>query len=81
MSSSNCPEPSTCSSGTLRTPIGARFPPHCTAAAKATLAYLPEDEAEAILSINTEQFDKGDALKRWQKEQPDAKRFEQKSGF
>ena len=35
----------------VRTPIGARFPPHCTAAAKATLAYLPEDEAEAILSI------------------------------
>jgi IclR family KDG regulon transcriptional repressor len=35
----------------VRTPIGARFPPHCTAAAKATLAYLPEEEAEAILSI------------------------------
>jgi IclR family KDG regulon transcriptional repressor len=35
----------------VRTPIGARFPPHCTAAAKATLAYLPEDEVEAILSI------------------------------
>jgi DNA-binding IclR family transcriptional regulator len=35
----------------VRTPIGARFPAHCTAAAKATLAYLPEEEAEAILSI------------------------------
>ncbi len=35
----------------VRTPIGARFPPHCTAAAKATLAYLPDDEVEAILSI------------------------------
>jgi IclR family transcriptional regulator, KDG regulon repressor len=35
----------------VRTPVGARFPPHCTAAAKATLAYLPEDEVEAILSI------------------------------
>lgn len=36
---------------TVRTPIGGRFPPHCTAAAKATLAYLPEEEIEAILSI------------------------------
>jgi len=36
---------------TVRTPIGARFPPHCTAAAKAILAYLPEDEVEAILSV------------------------------
>jgi IclR family transcriptional regulator, KDG regulon repressor len=36
---------------TVRTPIGARFPPHCTAAAKATLAYLPDEEVEAILSI------------------------------
>ena len=36
---------------TVRTPVGARFPPHCTAAAKATLAYLPEEEVEAILSI------------------------------
>jgi IclR family transcriptional regulator, KDG regulon repressor len=35
----------------VRTPIGARFPAHCTAAAKAILAYLPEDEAEAIISI------------------------------
>jgi len=36
---------------TVRTPIGARFPPHSTAAAKATLAYLPEDELEAIISV------------------------------
>ena len=35
----------------VRTPIGARFPPHCTAAAKAILAYLPEDEVEPIISI------------------------------
>src|SRR5579863_2217195 len=35
----------------VRTPIGARFPPHCTAAAKAILAYLPEDEVEQIVSI------------------------------
>ena len=35
----------------VRTPIGARFPAHCTAAAKATLAFLPEEEVEAILSI------------------------------
>jgi IclR family transcriptional regulator, KDG regulon repressor len=35
----------------VSTPIGARFPAHCTAAAKATLAYMPEDDAEAILSI------------------------------
>jgi IclR family transcriptional regulator, KDG regulon repressor len=35
----------------VSTPIGARFPPHCTATAKAALAYLPEDEIEAILSI------------------------------
>ena len=33
--------------------------------------WLPQ-QTEAILSINTEQFDKGDLLKRWQKEQPDA---------
>ena len=36
---------------TVRTPIGARFPAHCTAAAKAILAFLPEEEAEAIVSI------------------------------
>lgn len=35
----------------VRTPIGARFPPHCTAAAKAILAYLPEDQVETILGI------------------------------
>jgi hypothetical protein len=33
--------------------------------------WLPQ-QTEAILSINTEQFEKGDLLKRWQKEQPDA---------
>jgi DNA-binding IclR family transcriptional regulator len=36
---------------TVRTPIGARFPAHCTAVAKAALAYLPEEELDAILSI------------------------------
>jgi IclR family KDG regulon transcriptional repressor len=36
---------------TVRTPIGARFPAHCTAVAKAALAYLPEEEVEAIVSI------------------------------
>jgi IclR family KDG regulon transcriptional repressor len=35
----------------VRTPIGARFPAHCTATAKAALAYLPEEEVEAIISI------------------------------
>jgi IclR family KDG regulon transcriptional repressor len=37
---------------TARTPIGGRFPAHCTAAGKAVLAYLPEAEAYAILSRN-----------------------------
>jgi len=34
----------------VSTPIGSRFPAHCTAVAKAALAYLPEDEVDAILS-------------------------------
>jgi IclR family transcriptional regulator, KDG regulon repressor len=34
---------------TVSTPIGSRFPAHCTAVAKAALAYLPEQEVEAIL--------------------------------
>jgi len=34
---------------TVSTPIGSRFPAHCTAAAKAALAYQPEDEVDAIL--------------------------------
>ena len=34
---------------TVSTPIGSRFPAHCTAVAKAALAYLPEDEVDAIL--------------------------------
>jgi hypothetical protein len=33
--------------------------------------WLPQ-QTEAILSLNTEQFDRADFLKRWQKEQPDA---------
>jgi IclR family KDG regulon transcriptional repressor len=37
---------------TARTPIGGRFPAHCTAAGKAVLAHLPETEAHAILSRN-----------------------------
>jgi IclR family transcriptional regulator, KDG regulon repressor len=34
---------------TVSTPIGSRFPAHCTAVAKAALAYLPEKEVDAIL--------------------------------
>jgi IclR family transcriptional regulator, KDG regulon repressor len=34
---------------TVSTPIGSRFPAHCTAVAKAALAYLPENEIDAIL--------------------------------
>jgi len=37
---------------TVRTPVGAKFPAHSTAAGKAVLAYLPEDELDAILSRN-----------------------------
>jgi IclR family KDG regulon transcriptional repressor len=33
----------------LRTPVGARFPAHGTAIGKAVLAYLPQDEADAIV--------------------------------
>src|SRR6202040_4488130 len=33
--------------------------------------WLPQ-QTEAILSINIEQFERGDFLKRWQKEQTDA---------
>jgi IclR family KDG regulon transcriptional repressor len=36
----------------VRTPVGAQFPAHCTAAGKAVLAYLSEEEVEAILSNN-----------------------------
>lgn len=36
----------------VRTPVGALFPAHCTAAGKAVLAFLPEEEAEAILLRN-----------------------------
>lgn len=34
----------------VRTPIGSRFPAHCTAIGKAVLAYLPQEEVESILS-------------------------------
>jgi len=34
----------------LRTPVGARFPAHCTAIGKAVLAYLPDEEAAAIVT-------------------------------
>lgn len=37
---------------TVRTRIGERFPAHCTAVGKAVLAYLPEQEALAIISGN-----------------------------
>jgi len=36
---------------TVQTAIGARFPAHCAAVAKAALAYLPEQEVDAILAI------------------------------
>jgi IclR family transcriptional regulator, KDG regulon repressor len=36
---------------TVPTRIGARFPAHCAAVAKAALAYLPEREVDSILSI------------------------------
>ncbi len=34
------------------TPVGAKFPPHCTAAGKAILAYMTEDEINEMLSRN-----------------------------
>lgn len=37
---------------TVRTPVGGRFPAHCTAAGKAVLAQLPDAEAYAILARN-----------------------------
>src|SRR6516162_7247717 len=33
----------------IRTPVGARFQPHCTAIGKLVLAYLPEQEVESIV--------------------------------
>jgi len=36
---------------TTRTAIGGRFPAHCSAVGKATLAYLPEEEIDAILAM------------------------------
>jgi IclR family KDG regulon transcriptional repressor len=37
---------------TARTPIGGRFQPHCTAAGKAILAWLPDEEIRAIMKRN-----------------------------
>ena len=37
---------------TVRTPVGARFPAHCTAVGKAVLAHLPTETIDAILSAN-----------------------------
>jgi IclR family transcriptional regulator, KDG regulon repressor len=37
---------------TARTPIGGRFQPHCTAAGKAILAWLPDTEIKAIIKSN-----------------------------
>ncbi len=37
---------------TARTPVGGRFHPHCTAAGKAILAYLPDPEIHAIMKRN-----------------------------
>ncbi len=34
------------------TPVGAMFPPHCTAAGKAILAYMTEDEINEIVKTN-----------------------------
>jgi IclR family KDG regulon transcriptional repressor len=36
----------------VRTVVGARFPAHCTAVGKAVLAYLAEEEVDAILRSN-----------------------------
>ena len=36
----------------MRTEIGARFPAHCTAVGKAVLAYLPNEEIDAIVRTN-----------------------------
>ena len=36
----------------MRTPVGAKFPAHCTAAGKAVLAHLPEEEIDVILAAN-----------------------------
>ena len=36
----------------VRTPVGALFPAHCSAAGKAVLAYLSEEDVDAILLIN-----------------------------
>lgn len=37
---------------TARTPVGGRFHPHCTAAGKAILAYLPDSEIQAMIKSN-----------------------------
>jgi len=37
---------------TVRTPVGARFPAHCTAAGKAVLAHLPQDAIDEIIRTN-----------------------------
>ncbi|MFZ3217147.1 MAG: IclR family transcriptional regulator [Candidatus Acidiferrales bacterium] len=37
---------------TLRTSVGAQFPAHCTAVGKAVLAFLPDQEIDAVLLRN-----------------------------
>jgi IclR family transcriptional regulator, KDG regulon repressor len=37
---------------TVRTPVGAMFPPHCTAAGKAVLAYMTDEEVQEIVKRN-----------------------------
>jgi IclR family transcriptional regulator, KDG regulon repressor len=37
---------------TVRTPVGAHFPAHCSAAGKAVLAYLSEEDVDAIVLNN-----------------------------
>jgi IclR family transcriptional regulator, KDG regulon repressor len=36
----------------VRTPVGGLFPAHCTAVGKTALAYLPEEQVDAILSVS-----------------------------
>jgi DNA-binding IclR family transcriptional regulator len=36
----------------VRTPIGSMFEPHCSAIGKAVVAFLPEEELDALLSAH-----------------------------
>jgi DNA-binding IclR family transcriptional regulator len=50
---------------TVRTPVGARFPAHCTAAGKAVLSQLTDAEAYAILARNGMKMYTSGTLIRW----------------